>query len=334
MQRHDFVNAKNIDDSFCELCRKIVVLPRKTPLFVTDFRGRILVKKHLSLPKGVGESVYDIIENSGDFASKSCDGLSFCLRLDRRILRGFATATPDVSGLYNVVVCSYSESGCFKLSDYFKKLSAFRDFLQRLCDENPKGEHEGALSVFASRMRGVGYLMEMSHERVDDSKITPVSLTHLIGKLSDFVHSTVKESVQGCNVNLFGRDFVVGVSAKFVSVALCSLGLVIRNSKDGNVLVEIKDYDTKCASVTFKSLPSKRENDVLYRNAVIDHAKDCIRDVRFIDTPEEYGIELVVDKAKKEHLSVSERGTADTRLDEILSDSKLYDLFGTVSDII
>lgn len=336
MQKTNIQSLRLVPKKFSEFCRRSSVLPRTTPLFMIDKRGRTVAKKNITRLPGFFESVAEIISDEGfeDFAAKhgKCD--FFAVRLDKKIEKGYIAVSNVGEGLCGCVLCSLSEKGCKKLSEYFGRLCSYRDHLD-VFSSKAVTDSAGisAKEVFDSRINGIGYLLNLHLSYEAQRRKAHLPLMTVFEKIRTFTERINETEALPCNIIIDGDNPSASIQLGFVSVAVSCLGLAARNSCDGRVTVHISGKDKEYATIKIECNGKGSENEDIYAGAVMDAARDYCFGAALHQTKEMLCIEIKLQKAVDERLVVSEPAELDRQLGDILYLDELANMFSAIVDI-
>lgn len=336
MQKTNIQSLRLVSAKFSDFCRKSSRLPALAPLFMIDQRGRVVAKKNFSRLSRGFESVINYIP-AGDFDSFAARmGKSdFCaVKCKEEIDKGYIAVSKEGGGLSGCAVCSLSEKGCKKLTDYFGHLCSYRDYLDGFSLKSASDSTLiSAKEAFDSRINGIGYLMNLSLSPKEQKSKVSLPAFSIFDKIRSFAERINQTSERLCQISVDGDNPPVSIPIGFISGAVSCLGLVLRNSSDGRARVHISSQNNDVALVRIECNGRRLGNEDIYTNAVIDAAGVFCQKAVFGKTPDGLFVELFVERAKDESLVVSEPAELDRRLTLALDVDGVFDMFLAITDV-
>lgn len=332
MQNDNVQSLRKVSLKFSDFCNTKSRLSKSTPVFMTDERGRLVAKKHMRETDRGFDAVCEMVED-GEYSEyvkiKHCrDG--FILKAsDNYSKKSYLAMTNEGDGLFGGVVCSYSAESCNTIGEYLEKLSIYKQYI-----DDVSYEANEAANVFDRMICGVGGLMKLSSQNGGAKARSLFDLKGFFEKIAMFSERAARLSSLACEITVCGDNPAVGISERFVSAAVCCLGLAVRNSKNGKVSVCINDCDDGAASISISCEKETDISDDMYSKAVEDAVKEHCESVEINrKNGNIYSIKIVIKKALVERLTVSEISFAEKTLEQQLSERQLSDIFFAITDI-
>lgn len=335
MQKHFPVKYRKSASLFTKFCSDMEILPPYTPIFLIDSFGRIVNKKRLVTKKEDFESIYNLVESEEipfiHESSKTSDAFTVKGRIEDG--RNFIVISKDRDGFSRCVVCSFSEERCTKLHDYIEKLYSYKDYLDSFANlAFSSSVRLPAKRIFKTRISGALSLVELlsGDDNDTDKKISfPVSLA--LEKLCAFA-----AKANGGNVSLKKEssfsESIINVPEAFFKLMTSALALVLRHSMNmiANVIVENVSSDD-FVKITIKAASVHGESDIYERalmSALRVHGFEC----GVVYDKNEYSVFVTAPVYRKEELVLSDVAAISQRIDHIIDDAVLKDMFDTICD--
>ena len=335
MQKHSPVKYRKVTSLFTKFCSDMEMLPSYTPLFMIDSLGRIVNRKRLSLSKESFESIYNLVD-AGEIPfihqkSKICDAYTVKGLVDDG--KNFIVVSKDKDGFSRCVVCSFSEDRCIKLHDYIEKLYSYKDYLDSFSSlAFSSSLHIPAKRIFKTRISGALSLVELASglDKDMEKKISfPVFLA--LEKLCAFA-----EKANDAKVVLFGKDncseSVVNVPEAFFKLMTSAIALVQRHSINAAVSVYVQGVPCEeKVKITLICNSKHTENDI-YERALLSAFREYGFECGVVDDGKEYALFFDMPLYTKAEIVLSDIIVISERIDALVADSVLVDMYDTISD--
>ncbi len=336
MQGYAPVKHKSAQRIFSKFCMDMEILPPYTPLFLVDESGHIVNKKRLKTDKTDFESLYNLAADDEApilyHKNRTCDAYAVCGKIDDG--KNYIVVSKDKDGFSRCVVCSYSERGCIKLHDYIEKLCCYKDYLDSFANlAFSSMVRLPAKRLFRTKLSGAIELAELGSGAENDSeRRISFPIATALDKLGAFVSKS-----GGGRLELVqdGASFesVVNVPEVFLKLVVSAMALVLRHSRNSSVKVSaLLMPSEKCVRIMLDAKSDGKNEDV-YEKALVSafEARGISCLVRESDG--EYSLFIDAPLEERAELVLSDIEVVSLRLDELLSEKELSDLYFTISDI-
>lgn len=336
MQKTPPVKLHKTAALFSKFCSDMEILPSYTPIFLVDMSGRIIYKQRLITSKEDFESIYSLVHDE-EIVFMQERGLA----RDAYAVRGrvddgknFIVVSKDSDGFSRCVVCSYSEDKCIRLHDYIEKLCSYKDYLDAFSDLAFSSMARVPVKrLFRMKISGALELVNLAsgNARADERRISfPLSLA--LEKLGAFAGRTNCGSVSFINDDTFSET-AVSAPESFFRLVVSAMALVIRHSTNAMVNVFVsKLSDTDNMRVTFVAKSRGNIQDI-YERELVSAFRYRGLDCGISDNGKEYSLFVDLPVEKRKPLVVSDVAEISARLDSVMDEQTLIDMYYTILDI-
>lgn len=235
---------ENTDREMALLVKETDMLPRYTPIFLSDIAGRILNARNLKAEKDDFLSVARMISQSECEKYLSQREQNDCLVMHMKSNpKDLLVLTKNDGDVLHGVICSYSEKNCIKLDEYYEKLLSYRDYLDSLTRISLVPQlHMPAIKLFEVRMGGVSQLLRFSSVSFRAHEYMDVPLSMLMEKVAGFVKNVSENSAMRISIDC-DRDKSANIPVCFINLLVSCISLAVRHSRDAYVRMGTKNTD-------------------------------------------------------------------------------------------
>ena len=247
--------------------------------------------------------------------------------------KNFIVVSKDRDGFSRCVVCSYSEDKCIRLHDYIEKLCSYKDYLDSFSSlAFSSAARLPAKRLFRMKLSGALELVNLASGRENDGERRfsfPVSLA--LEKLCAFASKTGSGVVEFSDKGV-DAETVVNAPEAFFRLIVSAAALVMRHGVNAKVSVSAEKLTDDLARIVFVT-QSRKEGRDIYESALVSAFRDRGIDCRVLDDAKEYSLFVDVPLEKREKIVLADVYEISTRIDFLISEQVLMDMYCTISDI-
>ena len=320
---------------FSKFCADMEMLPSYTPIFLIDRHGRIINKRKLSTSKDDFESIYNLVSDTEtsfiNESERACDAYAVKGKADDG--KCFIVVSKDRDGFSRCVFCSYSEDKCIKLHDYIEKLCSYKDYLDSFASLAFSSMARLPVKrLFRMKISGAMELWELSSGTDSSEKRISFPIMLALEKLGAFASKANGAKIELVNA---GKPVtsVVNVPEAFFKLAVSTMALVHRLSTNARVRVSVgeREQDGK-VTITF-SCKTNGKTDCIYQKALVSAFNERGMKSEALENDGEYTFAVHADVEKRAEAVISDVAFISKRIDAIVDDRVLSDMYFTISDI-
>ena len=335
MQKNHAVEHSSLQKYFSDFCKDAELLPDKTPIFMTDSRMRVVIKRgqirwkdHFEnlgglLPQKEFEFYLSVRKNNDAAAVFLDDGKS----------KEFAVISKIGGGFSRCVVCCYGEEMCKGLSDYYQKLCSYKDYLDLfssvVCSNYPKMP---VISVLKMRLSGVYHLMNMAFCKPSTDKVRESAIPFItaLEKLAGFVEKTSSDFGDTCKIYIDGENVPVMLSVGLMNILVSCMGFVMRNSKDGKLFLNVSEKDRGIAVLSMSVNGCGDAISSIYKDHMLGMLDELGISYRYSKNTGSETFDLELKRASVKDAVISEPEKVQTITDGCLDQKWLEDVIYTI----
>ena len=333
MQKNLPIALHKVPRIFSKFCADMSMLPPQTPVFLIDTGGRIVEKKNLKNSEAFENIV--AVTDTRDRAllihsHYDCD--AFAVRSGDGGGKDFIVVSKDSYGFSRCVVCSVSENGCVKLHDYYEKLACYKDYLDSFVSlVFSTDARVPVLRLFKMRLSGVTELMRLSEQGGAGRRFS-FPLKPALEKIASVARVMDGSGATQMPSDGIPGDVTVNAPEGFFKLMLSVSALLLRCSADGCVKVASQTTHDEKRVRLFMSAKGKPDSS-MYVDALVRAFERTGIECSLEVSGESMSFSCELAAGGKRAEIVSDSAEFDLRIERMLSDENVLNLYRTVADI-
>ena len=335
MHNSPFLSGK-IPQYFTNFTRDMRILPNDTPLILAALDGQIKKTKNLPSCLKMPFPTLSKFIDKGDFKLCYDDLLSkgVCIARTSKDEKCFLVISLCDGLLLRCIGASFSENGALNLDDYLLKLCSYKDYLDSF--ERLHYETDNSLpfiKMLKSRISGASSIIEIANTQGKNTLQRKVAADDLVKMLLSFTKlsdAPMQISVEAnCKTNGTG----IFITQDFLKLCVSCLGLVIKNSKQADVVLEALE-EGGFVYLKMKTKSKKSTGHCVYESAVLRALGLCGYNFSFCNQDGIYAISFRLKAVPAAELVLSDAKKEQEYLSGVLSTEETHNIFLASSDFV
>lgn len=322
--------------AFSDFNNEMRMLSNDTPLILAGLDGHI--KKTRNLPSDLKTlfptlaKLIDTTEYGDLFNTLTKNGVTIA-RLNKDKI-SFMVISLCEGSLLRCIYASFSQKNFLSPDDYLLKLCSYKDYLDSF--ERLHYDTNNTLpfiKMLKSRISGTSSIIELSNTQNLVTEQKRVIIFDLMNMLGGFIKTSDFPLCASVDIKCQNKACAVSVSRDFIKLCVCVAGLVIKNSKFGDICIKMSQNGKK-VYLELCTENSKNNKNSLYEESLLKafavHNTFC----KISKDDGQYSILLELEALPETQMVINDAKAQQQDLFYDFSTTGLLDIFLTASDFV